>query len=75
MGRHDPSCRIDLPVSIQYHRPPTCIINLVKNGKTSINKGEGLRSWSPEEAAIMKRNYEERLKAAFAVLKIAPDED
>ena len=55
--------------------PPTCITNLVKTGKTGINKGEGLRSWSPEEAAIMKRNYEERLKAAFAVLKIAPDQD
>ena len=55
--------------------PPSCITNLVKNGKTGINKGEGLRSWSPEEAAIMKRNYEERLKAAFAVLKIAPDQD
>jgi 3-hydroxybutyryl-CoA dehydrogenase len=55
--------------------PPTCITNLVKTGKTGINKGEGLRSWSPEEAAIMKRNYEDRLKAAFAVLKIAPDQD
>ena len=55
--------------------PPPCIINLVKNGKTGINKGEGFRSWSPEEATIMKRNYEERLKAAFAVLKVAPDQD
>ncbi|OWF65144.1 3-hydroxyacyl-CoA dehydrogenase [Polynucleobacter hirudinilacicola] len=55
--------------------PPSCITNLVKTGKTGINKGEGLRSWSHEEAAIMKRNYEERLKAAFAVLKIAPDQD
>ena len=55
--------------------PPPCISNLVKNGKTGINKGEGFRSWSPEEATIMKRNYEERLKAAFAVLKVAPDQD
>ncbi len=55
--------------------PPPCIINLVKNGKTGIDKGEGFRSWSPEEATIMKRNYEERLKAAFAVLKVAPDQD
>ena len=55
--------------------PPPCINNLVKNGITGINKGEGFRSWSPEEATIMKRNYEERLKAAFAVLKVAPDQD
>jgi len=54
--------------------PPACITNLVRNGKTGINKGEGFRSWSPEEAAITKRKYEERLKAAFAVLKIAPDQ-
>ena len=55
--------------------PPACISNLVKNGKTGINKGEGFRSWSPEEATMMKKNYEERLKAAFAVLKVAPDQD
>ena len=55
--------------------PPPCVTNLVKSGKTGINKGEGLRSWSPEEAAIVKKNYEERLKAAFAVLKVAPDPD
>ena len=54
--------------------PPPCVTDLVKNGKTGINKGEGFRSWSPEEAAIVKQNYEERLKAAFAVLKIAPDQ-
>ena len=54
--------------------PPSCITNLVKNGKTGINKGEGFRRWSPEEASIMKRNYEERLKAAFGVLKVAPDQ-
>ena len=55
--------------------PPPCISNLVKNGKTGINKGEGFRRWSAEEATMMKRNYEERLKAAFAVLKVAPDQD
>jgi 3-hydroxybutyryl-CoA dehydrogenase len=56
-------------------KPPPCVTDLVKNGKTGINKGEGFRSWSAEEAAIVKKNYEERLKAAFAVLKIAPDQD
>ncbi|QWD98121.1 NAD(P)-binding domain-containing protein [Polynucleobacter sp. MG-5-Ahmo-C2] len=56
-------------------KPPPCVTDLVKNGKTGINKGEGFRSWSAEEAAVVKKNYEERLKAAFAVLKIAPDQD
>ena len=55
--------------------PPTCVTNLVKSGKTGIAKGAGFRSWSPEEAAQVKKNYEERLKAAFAVLKLAPDQD
>jgi 3-hydroxybutyryl-CoA dehydrogenase len=55
--------------------PPSCVTNLVKSGKTGIAKGAGFRSWSPDEAVIMKQNYEERLKAAFAVLKIAPDQE
>ncbi len=55
--------------------PPPCVSNLVKSGKTGVNKGEGFRSWSPDEAALVKKNYEERLKAAFAVLKVAPDQD
>ena len=54
--------------------PPTCVTNLVKSGKTGIAKGAGFRSWSPEEGAQVKKNYEERLKAAFAVLKLAPDQ-
>ena len=55
--------------------PPTCVTDLVKSGKTGIAKGTGFRSWSAEEAALVKKNYEERLKAAFAVLKVAPDQD
>jgi 3-hydroxybutyryl-CoA dehydrogenase len=55
--------------------PPTCVTDLVKCGKTGIAKGAGFRSWSLEEAAVVKKNYEERLKAAFAVLKVAPDQD
>ena len=55
--------------------PPTCVTDLVKSGKTGIAKGAGFRSWSAEEAALVKKNYEERLKAAFAVLKVAPDQD
>ena len=55
--------------------PPTCVTDLVKSGNTGIAKGAGFRSWSLEEAAVVKKNYEERLKAAFAVLKVAPDQD
>ncbi len=55
--------------------PPTCVTDLVKSGKTGIAKGAGFRSWSLEEAAVVKKNYEERLKAVFAVLKVAPDQD
>jgi len=53
--------------------PPSCVTNLVKSGKTGIAKGAGFRTWSADEAAIVKQNYEKRLKAAFAVLQIAPD--
>ena len=55
--------------------PPACVTNLVKSGKTGIAKGAGFKQWSPDEAAILKSNYEERLKAAFEVLKVAPDKE
>jgi len=54
-------------------QPPTCVTDLVKSGKTGIAKGAGFRPWSKDDAAKVKKNYEERLKAAFEVLKVAPD--
>ena len=56
-------------------KPPSCVTNLVKSGKTGIAKGAGFRTWSVDEAALTKQNYEQRLKAAFEVLKIAPDKN
>ena len=56
-------------------KPPSCVTNLVKSGKTGIAKGAGFKAWPADQAATMKRNYEQRLKAAFEVLKIAPDPD
>lgn len=53
--------------------PPSCVTDLVKSGKTGMAKGVGFREWSPEEATQMKQIYETRLKAAFEVLKIAPE--
>ena len=53
--------------------PPACVMDLVSSGKTGMAKGAGFRGWSPEEAAQMKQVYEMRLKAAFEVLKIAPE--
>jgi len=53
--------------------PPSCVTNLVKSGKTGIAKGAGFKAWSADDAAIMRQNYEKRLKAAFEVLQVAPD--
>ena len=53
--------------------PPACVMDLVSTGKTGMSKGAGFREWSPEEAREMKQVYEMRLKAAFEVLKIAPE--
>lgn len=55
--------------------PPSCVTNLVKSGKTGIAKGAGFRTWSTDEAATTLQNYEQRLKAAFEVLKVAPDQE
>jgi 3-hydroxybutyryl-CoA dehydrogenase len=56
-------------------QPPNCVTNLVKSGKTGIAKGAGFKDWPTHEANLMKQKYEQRLKAAFEVLKIAPDQD
>jgi 3-hydroxybutyryl-CoA dehydrogenase len=56
-------------------QPPSCVTNLVKSGKTGIAKGAGFKDWPTHEANLMKQKYEQRLKAAFEVLKIAPDQD
>jgi 3-hydroxybutyryl-CoA dehydrogenase len=53
-------------------QPPSCVTNLVKTG---IAKGAGFKDWPTHEAALMKQKYEQRLQAAFEVLKIAPDQD
>jgi 3-hydroxybutyryl-CoA dehydrogenase len=53
--------------------PPACVMDLVQSGKTGMGKGAGFREWSAAEAGQMKQVYETRLKAAFEVLKIAPD--
>jgi len=63
------------PTLSNITKPPSCVTNLVKSGKTGIAKGAGFRPWSADEAALVKQNYEQRLKAAFEVLKIAPDQD
>ncbi|QWD81155.1 hypothetical protein [Polynucleobacter sp. MWH-S4W17] len=56
-------------------KPPSCATNLVKSGKTDIAKGAGFRTWPADEAALVKKNYEQRLKVALEVLKTAPDQD
>ena len=53
--------------------PPACVMDLVKAGKSGIAKGEGFKKWPADEATKVKKNYEARLKAAFEVLKVAPD--
>jgi 3-hydroxybutyryl-CoA dehydrogenase len=55
--------------------PPPCVTNLIKSGKTGIAKGAGFKEWPPKAAAKVKQQYEERLKAAFDVLQLGPDED
>ncbi|HBK44383.1 MULTISPECIES: 3-hydroxyacyl-CoA dehydrogenase NAD-binding domain-containing protein [unclassified Polynucleobacter] len=54
-------------------KPPAWVMDLVSSGNTGMAKGAGFREWSPEEAREMKQVYEMRLKAAFEVLKIAPE--
>ena len=54
--------------------PPACVTELVKQGRTGMNQGAGFERWTPEAVAEFKRKYELRLRAAFEVLGVAPDD-
>jgi 3-hydroxybutyryl-CoA dehydrogenase len=45
-----------------------CVAERVAAGKTGMKAGEGFRRWTPEDVAAERAAYEQRLRAAFAVL-------
>lgn len=47
---------------------------LIQEGKYGMKSKEGFRKWSDEEIAQMRKKYNARLKAAFGVLQVEPDE-
>jgi 3-hydroxybutyryl-CoA dehydrogenase len=47
---------------------------LIAEGKYGMKSKEGFRTWSDEEIAQMRKKYNARLKAAFNVLQVEPDE-
>lgn len=70
---HVASGRSVYPSLSNISEPPTCVSDLVEAGRLGMNKGGGFRDWTPEQAALFKRNYEARLQAALQVLSVAPD--
>jgi 3-hydroxybutyryl-CoA dehydrogenase len=53
--------------------PAKCVTDLVKAGRIGMNSGAGFADWTLDEVAEFKRKYNERLRAAFEVLSLAPD--
>ncbi len=51
-----------------------CMAKLIEEGKYGMKSKEGFRTWSDEEIAQMRKKYNARLKAAFNVLQVEPDE-
>jgi 3-hydroxybutyryl-CoA dehydrogenase len=47
---------------------------LIADGKYGMKSKEGFRTWSDEEILQMRKKYNARLKAAFNVLQVEPDE-
>ena len=47
---------------------------LIAEGKYGMKSKEGFRTWSDEEIMQMRKKYNARLKAAFNVLQVEPDE-
>lgn len=50
--------------------PPACVTDLVQQGRTGMKVGAGFQVWTPQAVAEFKRQYEQRLQAAFAVLGV-----
>lgn len=50
-----------------------CVAERVAAGHTGMKAGEGFRTWAPEEVAAERAAYEQRLRAAFAVLGLGAD--
>jgi 3-hydroxybutyryl-CoA dehydrogenase len=47
-----------------------CVAEKIAEGKTGMKAGAGFSHWSKEEATQARQNYDQRLKAAFDVLKM-----
>jgi len=47
-----------------------CVAEKIAEGKTGMKAGAGFSNWSKEDAAQARQNYDQRLKAAFDVLRM-----
>ena len=47
-----------------------CVADKIAEGKTGMKAGEGFSAWPKEQATQARQNYDQRLKAAFDVLKM-----
>jgi 3-hydroxybutyryl-CoA dehydrogenase len=47
-----------------------CVADKIAEGKTGMKAGAGFSEWSKEDAVQARQNYDQRLKAAFDVLKM-----
>ena len=47
-----------------------CVADKIAEGKTGMKAGAGFTQWTKEQATQARQNYDQRLKAAFDVLKM-----
>lgn len=47
-----------------------CVADKIAEGKTGMKAGAGFTQWSKEQASLERQNYDQRLRAAFDVLKM-----
>jgi 3-hydroxybutyryl-CoA dehydrogenase len=47
-----------------------CVADKIAEGKTGMKAGAGFTQWPKEKATLERQNYDQRLKAAFEVLKM-----
>lgn len=71
---HLTSARAVYPTLANDAAPPSWLVRMVDQGRTGMAGGAGLRTWTPAQAAEARARYDARIRAALAVLDVAPDD-
>ncbi len=63
------AARAIFPSLCNVSEVPACLADMVARGDTGMKSGRGFMQWTPETIATTKSRYDQKLQAAFDILK------